>query len=198
MVIYKIYFKSKPNLLYIGSSVNYSERKIRHRHQLKTNKHKNIYIQRLYNKYGSEELIFNIIEYVDTDLNLIKREQYYIDLLNPKLNMLKIAGSGLGYKHTQKAKDAISIKNKGRKMTYEQIQKGVISRIGQKTSKGCKRSDEYKKYLSEIKKRKVLDVSNNKIIDSITDAAKIIGIKYSTFYAKLSNRNTNDTNYILI
>jgi len=31
---------------------------------------------------------------------LIEREQYYIDLLNPEYNILKIAGSRLGVKHT--------------------------------------------------------------------------------------------------
>jgi group I intron endonuclease len=31
---------------------------------------------------------------------LIEREQYYIDTLNPEYNILKVAGSLFGYKHT--------------------------------------------------------------------------------------------------
>lgn len=34
---------------------------------------------------------------------LIEREQYHIDLLNPEYNILKIAGSRLGAKHTLEA-----------------------------------------------------------------------------------------------
>jgi hypothetical protein len=32
--------------------------------------------------------------------NVISREQYYFDFLNPEYNILKIAGSSLGYKHS--------------------------------------------------------------------------------------------------
>jgi len=33
--------------------------------------------------------------------DVINREQYYIDLLKPEYNILKIAGSCYGYKHSQ-------------------------------------------------------------------------------------------------
>jgi len=42
---------------------------------------------------------FSILEYCDKEMVII-REQYYIDLLQPEYNILQLAGSSLGYKHT--------------------------------------------------------------------------------------------------
>jgi group I intron endonuclease len=193
-VIYKIFFKHNPNLIYVGSAVNFTERKIRHKYQLKKNIHKNTYLQNLYNKYGVEKLCFEILDYINTPTDLIPREQYFISLLKPQLNILPTAGSAFGYKHTEEAKKKISEKNTGRKMTSEQIQKGVIARIGQKTSKGCKRSELYKKHLSEIKNKQVINLLTGEIFNSIGDAASYLGLKYNTFYAHLSCRYINNTN----
>jgi hypothetical protein len=43
-----------------------------------------------------------ILEYCEADIS-IEREQYYIDLLKPDYNILIIAGSSKGYKHTKEA-----------------------------------------------------------------------------------------------
>lgn len=43
-----------------------------------------------------------ILEYCDRS-DLIKREQHYIDILKPEYNILKLAGSSLGYKHDELA-----------------------------------------------------------------------------------------------
>ncbi|MEK6882694.1 MAG: GIY-YIG nuclease family protein [Nanoarchaeota archaeon] len=193
-VIYKIYFKQNPEKIYIGSATNFSNRKIRHTHQLKKGTHNNLYLQRLYKKYGHKNLIFEIIEKLESPLFLIQREQFFINSLKPQINILKIAGSALGYKHSDKTKQHISKINFGRKMTPEQIKKGVIARIGQKTCLGYKRTEETKKKISEIRKKKVRNLITNEIFDSIGSAAKFIGLKYQTFYAKISHRNFNNTN----
>jgi len=193
--IYKIYFRQNPTKFYIGSAVDFTERKARHRYQLKIGKHKNSYLLRCYNKYGRENFVFEVIEYCNNSSLLVEKEQKYINELNPKLNILKIAGSCLGYKHSQEAKEKISVANRGRKMTQEQIQKGVIARIGQKTSLGCKRTEKVKKHLSEINKRSVVNNKTGQIIDSIGWCAEILGLKYQTLYAKLSKRNNNNTGW---
>jgi group I intron endonuclease len=51
-------------------------------------------------KYGYCNFSLDILEYCESSI-LIKREQYYIDTLNPEYNILKRAGSILGYKHTK-------------------------------------------------------------------------------------------------
>jgi len=111
-VIYKI-----TNIIndkkYIGSSVNYKARKQEHFRDLFLNKHHSIALQRAYNLYGCDNFIFEIIERVQYKNNLIKREQYFIDLFQPEYNCCKVAGSPLGRKMTKEQIIANSLRNKG-------------------------------------------------------------------------------------
>jgi group I intron endonuclease len=50
-------------------------------------------------KYGYSSFTLEILEYCEISV-LIEREQYYIDTLKPEYNILKVAGSLFGYKHT--------------------------------------------------------------------------------------------------
>ena len=54
-------------------------------------------------KYGYSNFSIEILEYCEPSL-VISREQYYIDLLKPEYNLLKVAGSRLGYKHTEESR----------------------------------------------------------------------------------------------
>jgi len=60
-------------------------------------------------KYGYSQFKLDILEYCDTK-DIVKREQYYIDYFNPEYNILKVAYSSLGYKHSEKA--LIKVKKK--------------------------------------------------------------------------------------
>jgi len=117
MEIYKI-----TNLItkdfYIGSAINFNNRKWGHISSLRKNKHKNQFIQNSWNKYGEDAFIFEVVEIVDKKENLITREQYWIDTLSPTFNLAKIAGSPLGIKHTDESKQNMSIAHKG--LTKEQ------------------------------------------------------------------------------
>jgi hypothetical protein len=62
-----------------------------------------MYIYRALLKYGYSNFSLEILEYCDPK-DVIKREQYYIDLLKPQYNVLKTAGSSTGYKHTEESK----------------------------------------------------------------------------------------------
>lgn len=44
-----------------------------------------------------------ILEYCDKD-EVLSREQYYLDLLKPEYNVLKKAGSSLGFTHSEETK----------------------------------------------------------------------------------------------
>lgn len=103
--------------VYIGSSQNLYKRKGHHFSLLKNNKHPNILLQRLYNKYNS--LCFKIIEECNVS-DLIKREQFYIDNNINKINFRLIAESNKGWKMSEKSKKLISSKLKGKKLTSEQ------------------------------------------------------------------------------
>ena len=50
-------------------------------------------------KYGYSEFKLEILENCDAK-DLVKKEQYYMDILNPEYNVLNTAYSSLGYKHT--------------------------------------------------------------------------------------------------
>jgi group I intron endonuclease len=54
-------------------------------------------------KNGYSNFTLEILEYCDPE-KAIEREQYYLDLLKPDYNILKTAGSSLGFKHPEGAK----------------------------------------------------------------------------------------------
>ena len=58
-------------------------------------------------KYGYSNFSLEILEYCSSS-EAISREQYYIDLLKPAYNILLVAGSRLGSKHSEETKAKIS------------------------------------------------------------------------------------------
>lgn len=96
--IYKV-VSIKTGNLYIGGTVNYGNRRRMHIHHLRKNKHSSVVMQSEFNMYGENNFLFDIIEICDKG-NLINREQFYIDTLNPSMNLCKIAGSPKGFKHS--------------------------------------------------------------------------------------------------
>ena len=103
---------------YIGSSVKLSARLYRYyslAHITVQSKHS--LICKALVKYGYSSFSFEILEYCNKDEVLVK-EQYYLDLLEPEYNILRVAGSPVGYLHTEEAK----IKMRGRRtMTSEHL-----------------------------------------------------------------------------
>lgn len=159
-VIYKI-SNNINNKIYIGSSRKFNIRCNQHKfHLIKGTHHSNI-LQNHVNKYGFESLKFEIIEQCDS-LNLINREQYYIDLLEPFFNIRRIAESNFGlkrtdeqkkrmiagrlansgirkgWKHTKESLMKIGLANKGRVVTNEQKEKQRLKMIGRKVSNETK------------------------------------------------------------
>ena len=104
--------------IYIGSSENLKRRKNAHFNKLNSNKHKNIYLQRSYNKYGEENFNFEIIEECEDKTKLLEREQFLLDIYfdNCKncYNICPIAGSTFGVKRNKETKLKLSIINGGK------------------------------------------------------------------------------------
>jgi group I intron endonuclease len=107
--IYKMWFND-PNKFYIGSTNDIWKRSKQHKSSLILNKHRNRHLQRAYNKYQCD-LTFEILEVTD---DLIVREQYYIDNLNPHYNIMKKAYSTSGYTFSKEARGKISKAAKNR------------------------------------------------------------------------------------
>lgn len=78
--------------IYIGSTINFKQRKSDHLSRLRKNKHPNAYLQNSWNKYGEENFVIEILERCKIE-DLLTREQYYIDLYYGKncYNIEKIA-----------------------------------------------------------------------------------------------------------
>lgn len=133
---------------YIGSAVDIDKRWRSHKNALNKGIHHNKYLQRAWNKYGKENFLFEIIAICDNEV-LIEQEQHYFDKLKPEYNVLRIAGSVKGYKHTEEAKRKISCANaislKDRIIPEETRRKMSISKTGEKNSfYGKKHSEETK------------------------------------------------------
>nr|YP_010194545.1 hypothetical protein LK181_mgp17 [Linnemannia amoeboidea]QZZ81284.1 hypothetical protein [Linnemannia amoeboidea] len=65
-----------------------------------------IYSSILRNGYSNFSL--TILEYYEIK-DILNREQFYIDLIKPSMNILQVAGNSLGYKHTKDSLEKMSI-----------------------------------------------------------------------------------------
>lgn len=197
--VYKI-SNSSNGKCYIGSSIDIDRRRLEHFSALLHNKHINQHLQNAYNKYGRECFEFEIIEIVEiTDnikQNLLSREQFWIDNIKPEYNILLVAGSTLGYHHTEETKRRISKTTTGVKKSAEH------SRHISEGQKGKILTEEHKEKLSQAaKKRKSMShhsiISIDGIIyNSLKEASEKTGIKYNTIQKRL--KNPNFTNYFYV
>jgi GIY-YIG catalytic domain/NUMOD1 domain len=88
---------------YVGSAINLSNR-LRSYYSLaylerEITKNKSM-IYRALLKYGHSSFKLDILEYCNPNV-LIEREQHYFDQLKPEYNILKVAGSSFGFKHSE-------------------------------------------------------------------------------------------------
>lgn len=102
---------------YIGSAVHLSKRVFQgHLNGLIRGDHGNGKLQNHFNKYGINDMWFDIIEFVHKEkketieeykIRLLSREQHYIDTLKPEFNICPIAGSSLGICRSKETREKI-------------------------------------------------------------------------------------------
>jgi group I intron endonuclease len=131
-------------------------------------------------KHGYSNFRLEILEFCDPS-EAISREQYYIDNLKPKYNVLKMAGSSLGYKHREET----IVKFKKRIFTIEQKTKllahlNLHNSSKEQREKSGKRLLEYNR--SKSSSVEVIDTLNNVIslYTSIRQAGEAIGCVHGT------------------
>ena len=118
-VIYKINIGDH---FYIGQSINFDKRMRYHKWQLEANRHPNGYMQNAFNKYKdfNTEILFtcteNYLDLVEQELiNMYKEEKGFMNLM---LSVNASRGENhpwTGKKHTNEAKEKMSIAAKNRK-----------------------------------------------------------------------------------
>jgi len=69
-------------------------------------------------KNGYSNFRLEILEYCEVTL-LLEREQYYLYRFNPEYNILKIAGSLRGFKHSDVTKEIMSLRRKNSIVSFE-------------------------------------------------------------------------------
>lgn len=137
------------NHIYIGSTNDFYVRKIGHFYLLRTNQHHSIYLQRAFNKYGESNFVFEPIELV-VEIDLLTREQWYLDTLQPEYNISKIAGR---IEFTPEIREKISIALTGTKRSDITKQKISSLKKGNTIWLGKHHSEESK---MKIKKARML------------------------------------------
>jgi len=169
--IYKIQSKIKSERCYVGSSKKLQKRIWKHRTELMCNKHYNLKLQRHVNKYGFDDLSFEVIEKFEfiSKEHLLGREQYYLDLIKPYFNVLITAGSPEGItlsretrkklsdirmgmkfteehcQHIKESKTGENNPNFGKKQSKEWVEKRRKALFGNQNAKGCNRTEEQKR-----------------------------------------------------
>lgn len=161
------------NKWYVGSSRNIiGERWVSHRTQLNCNRHNNKHLSKSWNKYGSENFEFHIVELVD-ESNLLLVEQKYLDwaklhrnqCYNVSFNALSPSKGMKFGRPSEETIQKISNAHKGKKLSIEhrnKISEGLRGKSPsietreklQQKSTGRKHTEEMKKYLSEMRKGK--------------------------------------------
>ena len=162
--IYKISSTIHPERTYIGSTANIKKRWNKHLYDLKHNKHHSIKLQRHFNKYGKNDLMFKLVEKCSEKLLLIK-EQHYLNMSINYFNICKIAGNCSGRIPW----------NKGISMSKEFCEKMKIASTGNKNRLGTNHTNKSKNKIRMklIGKRKLDKIKCDEI------RAKYVPIKYS-------------------
>ena len=119
--IYKIN-NSATGKCYVGSAVSLKKRLYLHRYHLEKNQHTNVKLQRAWTKHGADSFEISILEFVADKSCLIAREQWWIDQENCAefgYNIAPTAGSSLGTRHTDEAKEKMSLAKLGKTHSAE-------------------------------------------------------------------------------
>lgn len=94
---------------YVGSSVRIRKRWSGHRGDLRRGVHHAKRLQEAWDTHGPEGFIFTVVEECGMS-DLLDREQFWIDQIDPYFNSYRIAGSkgALGYSHSAETKAKVS------------------------------------------------------------------------------------------
>nr|QDG01230.1 GIY-YIG endonuclease [Scytalidium sp.] len=179
---------------YIGSSTNLSERFLDY-YQVRVLMKNQTPIHSALLKYGYSNFKLEILEYCKSE-EAVSREQYYFDTLKPEYNILKIAGSSLGFRHSEET----IARMKSLHLLDDEIRKNrVLARLGKTVS------DESRAKISAAQTALigiavvVKNINTDEEIEysNLTEAAKAIGVSRTAVKKALDlGKNIKGTYFI--
>lgn len=105
-------------------------------------------------RYGYAAFRLEILEFC-TQEELMEREQFYIDKYKPEYNILKVAGSSFGFRHSEASRELMSQLAKGRLFSTETLLKRKVRTVSEEVKlrinaafKGREVSQETRKLMS--------------------------------------------------
>lgn len=146
-----------------------------------------MYISRALLKHGYSGFKLEILEYCAPE-KCLEREQYYLDILNPKYNVLLTAGSPQGRVHTEEARKLMSEAKKGNRNAAGHIVSAQTRAQISEAKKGGGKPEGAGRQPVQIE---VLDLETGitKYYLSIRDASRDIGVHAGTISNYLSPPN---------
>ena len=136
---------------YIGSSKNSYVRRKAHFNLLRRGAHHSFILQRAFDKHGEDKFKFIVIEKVEPSIDLIKREQWWLDNANCAYNLTKQALPGKERVITEETRARMRAAKLGVKHPEWRNKQKSINQKG--IGLGKKRSEEAKRAMSEAQKR---------------------------------------------
>jgi len=192
--------------IYVGSTLDFDGRWWDHKKRLKKGNHHSIKLQRSYNIYGENNIIFEILEVCDKGVLLI-REQYYMDLYDSYKNgyncrpkaenhlgakrseesRKKMSESAKKYErqpHSEETKRKISLANKG-KISWAKGKKQTKEHTINASKSHCKKIEQY-------------DMNGNfiKEWDSIKSCAKNLNLDKGAIWKVLTGRHKQTKGHV--
>lgn len=195
-----LFSDNKTGKSYVGSSFDLSRRLKFYFSLNNLERTKNMYICRALLLHGYSSFSLSILDYVEVDnlskdqarLKILKSEQFYISTLIPEYNILKVAGSMLGFRHTEESKAKFSENNKGENHPFfgqihsiETLAKMSLAKKGtpkteehkalmSEAMKGIAKTEEHKAKISIAKGVRIYVYSSNKctILNSFSSSRK--------------------------
>lgn len=160
--VYIIFNKITGNK-YIGSAITNKLYTRFANHCIHTN-HGSKLIKQGIKKYGLNNFVFGVIEYFsdkvnkDNNLELLKLEQTYLNLLEPEYNILTEAGNNFGYKHSE---DTLA----KMKAMYTEERKEILRKFQENRKGKWSQTSKYKISQSNINRSAHLNLKlNNNIV----------------------------------
>lgn len=200
--------------IYIGSAKSLYNRKATHLCDLHKNRHGNMKLQNIFNKYGLSNMFFKVLELCSIE-NVITREQFWIDSFdfkNELLNLSPTASSCLGTKRSLEVRKKQSKTMTGRKLSHSHREKIGLAHKGKERSQQAKenitKANKARVYTEKDKlhiqnllgcKVKMIDVETFeaiKVFPSISEAARVMGLYDTSIIEALKRKNGTSGGYL--